>query len=104
MFVYGAFTHGNPSYTLTSINKKKNTDLYLFSFFSKGFKKCVVVLLDRDAPIDPRDIAHTTPLHLTCQEGHHDVVRVLLDEGADITLCDHTGKNALDMAIERGHT
>jgi len=50
--------------------------------------------LDRDAPIDPCDIARTTPLHL---------VKVLLDEGADITICDHSNKNALDMAIEKTH-
>ena len=44
-----------------------------------------------------------TPLHLACREGHLNVVNTLIKNGADITKCDQTDNNALDLAIENGH-
>lgn len=45
----------------------------------------------------------TTPLHLAAQNGHKICLKLLLQNGADITLTDETGRNCLDMAIEEGH-
>lgn len=70
---------------------------------AKGFDKCATILIERDAPVDPMDLANVTPLHLSSAEGHVEVVKVLLNGGADIILRDHTGRNALDMAIENSH-
>ena len=70
---------------------------------AKGNVESVLKLLERDSPIDPIDLAYTTPLHLASREGHEAVVKALLEQGADPLLLDHTGKNALDMAIENSH-
>lgn len=44
-----------------------------------------------------------TPLHLASQSGHLDMVKLLLDNLADVCLRDAGGRNALDMAIDEGH-
>ena len=40
------------------------------------------------------------PLHLAAKNGHHDIVKILLDEGADITVKDLEGKTAMQLALE----
>lgn len=37
---------------------------------------------------EPRSKVDKTPLHLACQEGHLEVVRHLLSNGADLTAVD----------------
>ena len=41
------------------------------------------------------------PLHLACGKGRTDVVSVLLDAGADVSLQDASGNNAMDRAISK---
>ena len=40
------------------------------------------------------------PLHLAAKNGHHDIVKILLDEGADVTGRDCEGKTAMQLALE----
>lgn len=60
------------------------------------------VLIDAGADVNPTEKQHSTPLHLAAQEGHLNVVKLLLDYQADVgrRLC---GLNSLDMAIDYGH-
>ena len=37
---------------------------------------------------------------MAAKNGHHDIVKILLDEGADITVKDLEGKTAMQLALE----
>ena len=44
-----------------------------------------------------------TPLQLACQEGHLNMVELLMKHGAKVSLKNDSGLNSLDIAIEKGH-
>ena len=44
-----------------------------------------------------------TGLVAACNNGHVDVVKLLLDANADLNLFDRNGKTALDLARDSGH-
>ena len=50
-----------------------------------------------------RDIHDLTALHLVSMDGHLDIVRLLLTEGADITIANKYGMSALHYASMFGH-
>ena len=58
----------------------------------------VRLLLDRFAYIDAESPNKTTPLMMAARYGHIDVVKLLLEEGADPTLLNEQGLAALDFA------
>ena len=43
-----------------------------------------------------------SPLHLACQSGHVDVVKILLQRKASVDFRSLDGRNALDFAIDFG--
>ncbi|MCI4407481.1 MAG: ankyrin repeat domain-containing protein [Thermofilum sp.] len=45
----------------------------------------------------------STPLHYAAYNGHTDFVKLLLENGADPSIKDNSGKTAADLARERGH-
>lgn len=56
----------------------------------------------------PQDINATTnigitPLMMAATEGHAEAVRLLVNQGADVTLKDHDGLTAKDVAIKNGN-
>lgn len=56
-------------------------------------------LLDNHAYIDAESPNGTTPLMMAAQYGSEDVVKLLLDEGADPSIGNRLGLKALDFAI-----
>ncbi|XP_071178355.1 ankyrin-3-like [Mytilus edulis] len=45
-----------------------------------------------------------SPLFIACQEGHTEVVQMLINNKADINKCRDTGASPLFMACQKGHT
>jgi ankyrin repeat protein len=58
-------------------------------------------LADDPSLANPND-SQTSPLHEAARGGHAEVVRLLLDHGADSTFRDCAGKTPLEIAAERG--
>ena len=44
-----------------------------------------------------------TPLHVACMKGHIDVVKALIENGADVNIKDGDIKTGLDIAREKNH-
>ena len=64
----------------------------------------VVYLLQRDASlVNATDHSNDAPLHKAAQEGKSDVVKTLLDHGADVNARGRLGRAALHAACKRGN-
>jgi uncharacterized protein len=63
-----------------------------------GNNEIVRRLLDKSAYIDAESPNKTTPLMMAARGGHILTVKLLLDEGADATLKNELGMNAIDFA------
>jgi ankyrin repeat protein len=60
------------------------------------------MLLDADADQNVRDFnGGFTPLILATIEGHAEIVRLLLEAGADYTIEDTEGRTALSIALNK---
>ena len=64
----------------------------------KEQKELVRVFLELGANINQRDLYDRTALIAACLGDNIDVVRILLDHGADATIVDNNGNTALSIA------
>jgi uncharacterized protein len=62
-------------------------------------RSMVALLIEKYAYIDAESPNKTTPLMMAARYGHMDVVKLLLDEGADANLRNQQGMTALDFAV-----
>ncbi|MDB5757565.1 MAG: hypothetical protein JWM30_854 [Burkholderia sp.] len=69
---------------------------------SVGNNDIVQLLLDRSAYIDAESPNQTTPIMMAARGGHILTVKLLLDEGADVTLKNGAGMTAIDFAKAGG--
>jgi ankyrin repeat protein len=53
--------------------------------------------------IEAQDPKGKTALHLAAEEGHYQIVELLLQRGAKIDTKDHAGYTPLKLAQEKGH-
>jgi ankyrin repeat protein len=67
-----------------------------------GNNQIVQLLLDHSAYIDAESPNQTTPIRMAARGGHILTVKLLLDEGADLTLKNGAGMTALDFARAGG--
>lgn len=67
-----------------------------------GNNPIVQLLLDHSAYIDAESPNQTTPIMMAARGGHILTVKLLLDEGADLTLKNGAGMTALDFARAGG--
>ncbi|RAQ49594.1 ankyrin [Aspergillus flavus] len=63
----------------------------------------VILLLERDAYVEVKDIDEWTPLMNASFEGHAEVVKALSERGADIEAKSANGQTALMYATTQGH-
>lgn len=70
---------------------------------SNGHNDIVQLLLDKSAYIDAESPNKTTPLMMAARHGHILTVKLLLDEGADATLRNELGMDAIDFAAKYEH-
>jgi ankyrin repeat protein len=61
------------------------------------------LLIERGADVNAAQTAGYCPLHQAAVAGREDLVRMLLDAGADRTARCDRGKTAAEYARERGH-
>ena len=81
-------------------NSKQWTPLDCAS--SVGAIDCAKILFTYDSPLNPEDRAKSTPLHLSVENGHVEMVNLLLENGADISKEDHQNRNPLEKALLYG--
>lgn len=63
----------------------------------------VRMLLEAGAPVNVPHLGGGTPLHTAAFVGEPEVLRMLLDRGADPRLTTDDGRTAIDIAREQGH-
>lgn len=78
------------------INRQGWTALHYAA--ASGCDELVKLLLDHAAYIDAESPNKTTPLMMAVRGAHLKTVRLLLEEGADLTLTNERGLSALDFA------
>jgi ankyrin repeat protein len=63
------------------------------------------ILLDAGADINQKDErnGHQTAMVHACERNMMEVVKLLLERGADMSLVDDWGRSGMDVAAERGH-
>ena len=68
----------------------------------KNNLQCAKILLDFKASVDFRDTEGDSALHVACGQGHAAIVRLLLDCGASLMLCNKGGNGCLEIAAKGG--
>ncbi len=88
------------------IEARENNGRTALMFASTGpFPETVRLLLKNNANPNSIDrLEHFTPLMHAAAEGHFEVVKILLDHGADSSLKDVDGDTAESFADQKGHS
>lgn len=69
----------------------------------KGEEVSVLLHLRRHAPVNGKDAHGRTPLMIAAINGRSGICELLIQEGADIAICDADGCTAFDLATRYGH-
>jgi ankyrin repeat protein len=88
-----------------SVNSKDNTNLTALIYASSGpHPNTVQLLINNKANINDFDnVEHFTALMFAVSEGQLEVVKILMENGADASLMDIDGDNAEDFARQNKH-
>ncbi len=68
-----------------------------------GDADIVKLLLDKSAYIDAESPNKTTPLMMAARGGQTETAKVLIEAGADVSLKNDQGLNAVDVALKNDH-
>ncbi|KAJ5169200.1 uncharacterized protein N7482_004794 [Penicillium canariense] len=78
------------------------TGLHITAYF--GLEHSTAALLDLQHCPSPKDISGRAPLHYAAEIGHIEIVKLLLDKGADPNINEvHSGRTPLYYAAEKGY-
>jgi hypothetical protein len=80
------------------INSLFGHPLFAAAYYG-GSADCVRYLLERGAIVDARNEVNCTALMAAAQEGHEEIVKILLAAGAERALRGRGGRTALDFAL-----
>ena len=81
-----------------------NLDNMLLTACKNGQKGIVQTFLKKGGiQLDKRDAQGATPLHHASAKGSRDIVKLLLDAGADATIADNHSRTALHLAAQTGN-
>ncbi len=85
------------------INRRDATGLTPFTYaLESSNESAAKLLIEYGVKIDSSDAFHI-PMVLATQNNMIDIVKYLLDNGADPAQKDHTGNSAIDYAINMNH-
>ena len=85
--------------------KNSNGDTALIVASQRGDMKCIEHLLGRkDIDANLRNRSESSAITVAAQIGHNEIVKLLLDHGAQANLQNINGDTALMIASQRGHT
>ncbi|KAF7559267.1 hypothetical protein G7046_g4900 [Stylonectria norvegica] len=92
----------DPNYTL---NTKINKDMRVIHAAAEGgnveiFEAVMAAMKEPDFEV--RDFKNRTPLHYACEEGREDMVKYLLDKGAQTDVVLTTGENLTASIVDGG--
>ena len=86
------------SCNLNAQNERGDTPLHV-AFQGSGQEDiCRLLIEQKDCDINCRNRQDNSPLHLACQEGHSEIVRILLSKGCVVNCQDEDGDTPLHMA------
>lgn len=81
-----------------------NLDNMLLTACKNGQKGVVQAFLKKGGiQLDKRDAQGATPLYYASAKGSRDIVKLLLDAGADASIADNQSRTALHMACQAGN-
>jgi ankyrin repeat protein len=63
--------------------------------------KAILMLLNAGANIKEKDINGNTPLHDAAKPGNYDIMKILIEQGADINALNESHQTPLDLLIAR---
>lgn len=76
----------------------------LFECIRLGFLCLIMEIFDNEyIDVDCIDMHDNTPLHISCEYNHQDLVSLLIDKGADIDYRNMNDETPLVIAIKNGH-
>lgn len=100
---YYRLIDGNNEYALYSANENGKTVLHYASYYDKVDVISFMLeafMLQTDAEINSIDSEGNTPLHIAAANNNISTVMFLLQNGSDITLQNHSGETARNIAAE----
>lgn len=68
-----------------------------------GWAKCCQELLEKQTSLDDVNMEGDSALHIACGQGHVNIVNLLLDSGASLTICNNHGLTCLEVAVRAGN-
>jgi ankyrin repeat protein len=84
--------------------RRNEANLILFDTVTRGcVEEARIAIIRYMADPNARDIDGTTPLHYAAKNGFGEVVRLLLEQGADARVINHYGETPLRLAARYGH-
>lgn len=86
---------------ISALIKDKNFDRALYNSALLGYSDIVSGLVKSGADINNRGVDGSTPLILVCREQNIDAAKILIDNGADMSISDDNDKKAFDYISDK---